>query len=247
LFKQVLKAAVMDIDIITIFPGMFAPVVNESIIKRAQAKKLVKIKTHDLRDYSNNKHRKVDDKPFGGGPGMVFCPEPIFQAVEAIKASHKGKKKEVRIILLSPQGKPLTQKLAGKLAKSKSLILICGHYEGVDERVREKLVTDEVSIGDYVLTCGELPAMVLIDAVVRLIPGVLGKDESAYSESFSHNLLEYPQYTRPAAFRTMAVPEILLSGNHKLIGKWRKEKARERTGKKRPDLLKRKREKNVKD
>jgi len=225
----------MKIDIISIFPKMFAPVLNESIIKRAQAKGLVKINIHDLRDYSRDKHRKVDARPFGGGPGMLFRPEPIFRAVEFIKSKIKNQKS--KIILLTPQGRRLNQTLAKRFSRCKHLILICGHYEGVDERVRQKLVTDEVSIGDYVLTCGELPAMVLVDSIVRLIPKVLGKDESTDFESFSQGLLEYPQYTRPAVFRGMRVPKILLSGNHKLIAKWRKEKALEITRKKRPDLL----------
>lgn len=224
----------MKIDVITIFPKMFSPVLNESIIKRAQAKGLLKIKIHNLRDYSKDKHRKIDDRPFGAGPGMVFQPEPIFRAVESIKA----RAKKPRVILLSPQGKRLDHKLAKKLSRYKHLILICGHYEGVDERVRRKLLTDEVSIGDYVLTCGELPAMVLIDAVTRLIPKVLGKLESTHFESFSQDLLEYPQYTRPSVFRGMKVPEVLLSGNHKLIEKWRRDKALEITRKNRPDLLK---------
>lgn len=226
----------MEIDIITIFPKMFAPVLNESIIKRAQNKGLLKIKVHDLRDYTRDKHRKVDDRPFGGGPGMVFRPEPIFRAVESIKA--KGKTKNAKIVLLTPQGKRLDQKLAKKLSRYKHLILICGHYEGIDERVRKNLITEEVSIGDYVLTCGELPAMVLVDSVARLIPRVLGKDESTHFESFTDGLLEYPQYTRPALFRRMAVPKTLLSGNHKLIEKWRKKEALKVTKKKRPDLLK---------
>lgn len=238
----------MRIDIITIFPEMFAPVLNESIIKRAQAKDLVKIRVHDLRDYSQDKHRKIDDRPFGGGPGMVFRPEPIFCAVESIKKGSRVKGHPVkslrsygasgsRVILLTPQGKKLDQKSAKRLSRCRHLILICGHYEGIDERVREELVREEISIGDYVLTCGELPAMVLIDAVVRLIPEVLGKEESTHFESFSRGLLEYPQYTRPAVFREMPVPEILLSGNHRLIAKWRKNKALEITRKKRPDML----------
>ena len=236
----------MKIDIITIFPKMFAPVLNESIIKRAQGKGLVKIQVHDLRDYSQNKHRKIDDRPFGGGPGMVFRPEPVFRAVESIKSSKRKavfsseafKVQSSKVILLTPQGKRLDHNLAKNFSRYKHLILICGHYEGIDERVCQKLVTDEVSIGDYVLTCGELPAMVLVDSVVRLIPKVLGKDESTHFESFSKGLLEYPQYTRPAIFRRLRVPKILLSGNHKLIAKWRKRKALEITKKKRPDLLK---------
>ena len=232
----------MKIDIITIFPKMFAFVLNESIIKRAQSKGLVKIALHDLRDYTPDKHRKIDDRPFGGGPGMVFRPEPIFNAIESIlkvKGKRlKVKEKSLKIILLTPQGKKFEQRLARKLSRCKHLILICGHYEGIDERVRRRLVTDEISIGDYVLTCGELPAMVLVDSLVRLIPKVLGRAESTHFESFSQELLEYPQYTRPAIFRGMRAPKILLSGNHKLIEKWRKEKAVEITKKKRPDLLK---------
>ena len=226
----------MKIDIITIFPKMFAPVLNESIIKRAQAKQLVKINIHDLRNYTRDKHRKVDDRPFGGGPGMVFRPEPIFRAVETIKPKTQNPKS--KIILLTPQGKRLDQRLAKRLSRYKHLILICGHYEGIDERVRHELVTDEISIGDYVLTCGELPAMVLVDSVVRLIPKVLGRDESTHFESFSQGLLEYPQYTRPAVYRGMQVAKILLSGNHRLIAKWRREMALKVTKKKRPDLLK---------
>lgn len=225
----------MQIDIITIFPRMFDPVLNESIIKRAQTKGRVQIKTHDLRNYTKDKHRKVDDRPFGGGPGMVFTPDPIFRAVESIKKRTKLKKPKV--ILLSPQGKRLDHKLAKKLSKLKQIILICGHYEGVDERVRSNLITHEISIGDYVLTCGELPAMVLVDTVVRLIPGVLGKDKSTHSESFVQGLLEYPQYTRPATYRNMRVPDVLLSGNHSEINKWRKSKALAITKIKRPDLI----------
>ena len=226
----------MRIDILTIFPKMFAPVLNESIIKRAKNKGRVKIYLHDLRDYSLDKHRKVDDRPFGGGSGMVMRPEPIFRAVENIKSqSHKTAKSQV--ILLCPQGERLTQKTAKRLAKYKHLILICGHYEGIDERVRRHLVDAEVSIGDYVLTGGELPAMVLIDCLVRLIPGVLGDKNSLNFESFEGNLLEYPQYTRPAIFRRLRVPAILLSGDHKAIESWRKQEALKRTKQKRPDLL----------
>ena len=228
----------MKIDIVTIFPKMFAPVLNESIIKRAQDKGRVQIKTHDLRNYTTDKHRKVDDRPFGGGPGMVFTPDPIFRAVESIKK--RTKREQPKVILLSPQGKRLDHRLAKKLSKFKHMILICGHYEGVDERLRSKLITHEVSIGDYILTCGELPAMVLIDTVVRLIPGVLGKDESVQFESFAQGLLEYPQYTRPAVYRNMRVPAVLLSGNHGEIKKWRKRKALEVTKMKRPDLINKK-------
>ncbi|MCM8770520.1 MAG: tRNA (guanosine(37)-N1)-methyltransferase TrmD [Candidatus Omnitrophica bacterium] len=228
----------MRIDVITIFPNMFKAVLNESIIKRAQAKNKVKIIIHNLRDYTLDKHRKVDDRPFGGGAGMVMSPEPIFRAVEAIQARCRIKGKGLRIILLTPQGKQLDQKLAKRLSRYKNLILICGHYEGIDERVRQYLVDEEISIGDYVLTGGELPAMVLIDSVVRLIPGVLGKRKSLKSESFEGNLLEYPQYTRPANFRGMHVPPILLSGNHPAIEVWRKKAALKRTKERRPDLFK---------
>lgn len=225
----------MRIDIITIFPGMFAPVLNESIVKRAQKKGRVGIYIHNLRDYSADKHKKVDDRPFGGGSGMVMRPEPIFNAVEDIKS--KANIRKSKVILLCPQGAKLTQKSAKGLAKYKHLIFICGHYEGIDERVRERLVDEEVSIGDYVLTGGELPAMVLADCLVRLIPGVLGDKKSLNFESFTGNLLEYPQYTRPANYRRMRVPAILLSGNHKKIEGWRKKQAVKRTRKLRPDLL----------
>ncbi|MFC1631997.1 tRNA (guanosine(37)-N1)-methyltransferase TrmD [Candidatus Omnitrophota bacterium] len=226
----------MKIDVITIFPKMFGPVLNESIIKRAQKKGLVRIGIHDLREHAINRQRKIDDRPFGGGPGMVFRPEPIFSAVAKLKG--KRSSSAVMTILLTPQGKKLDQRLAKRLAKYKHLILICGHYEGVDQRVGEKLADTEISIGDFILTCGELPAMVLIDSVVRLIPKVLGKAESTVAESFNQGLLEYPQYTRPAVFQGMSVPEVLLSGNHRLIEDWRKAKAVEATRKKRPDLLK---------
>lgn len=225
----------MRIDILTIFPGMFEPILNESIMKRAQSKGKVKIFVHDLRDYTTDKHRKVDDRPFGGGSGMLMTPQPIFDAVKKIKS--KAKSQKPRIILLCPQGKKLTQGGAKKLAKNKHLILICGHYEGVDERVRKYLADEEISIGDYVLTGGELPAMVLVDSLVRLIPGVLGDKFSLNFESFEGNLLEYPHYTRPADFRGMKVPVVLLSGDHKKIAIWRKEEALKRTKQRRPDLL----------
>ena len=225
----------MRIDIITIFPKMFEPVLNESIIKRAQNKDKVKIYLHNLRDYSCDKHKKVDDRPFGGGSGMVMRPEAIFNAVEDIQSQVSCRKPQV--ILLCPQGERLTQKVAKRLSKCKHLILICGHYEGVDERVRQYLADEEISIGDYVLTGGELPAMVLVDALVRLIPGVLGDKNSLNFESFEGNLLEDPQYTRPAKFREMCVPKILLSGDHKKIESWRRKEAIKRTRQKRPDLL----------
>ncbi len=223
----------LQLDIITIFPKIFVPIFGESIIKRAQEKKKVRINVHDLRDYTDDKHRKVDDRPFGGGPGMVMTVQPIFDAVKKIKS----KKKRTCVILTSPVGQVLDQKLAKRLAKFRQLVIICGHYEGVDERVRTKIVDETISIGDYVLTGGELAAMVLTDCVVRLVPGVLGKEESLSFESFDQNLLEYPQYTRPANFRGMKVPAVLLSGHHKLIEAWRREQAHALTRKIRPDLL----------
>jgi len=228
----------MRIDILTIFPKMFDPVLNESIIRRAQNKGKVKIFLHDLRDSTNDKHRKVDDRPFGGGSGMVMSAQPIFDAVKSIKQATGNRQQATKIILLCPQGKTLTQKIAKKLAKYNHLILICGHYEGVDERVRKHIVDKEISIGDYVLTGGELPAMVVVDAVVRLIPGVLGDKNSLNFESFEGNLLEYPHYTRPANFRGMVVPQVLLSGDHKKIEEWRRRQAIERTKQRRPDIIK---------
>src|ERR1019366_5344061 len=209
-------------DIRTIFPEMFGPIVNESILKRAKEKKKVAIHVHDLRDYTDDKkHRKVDDRPFGGGPGMVLAPQPLFDAVKAIKGRRKAK-----VIYTSPAGKPFSQFHAKRLTGLKNLIIICGHYEGIDERVRELLVDEEISVGDYVLTGGEIPAMAIVDAITRLIPGVLGKEESLLQESFEGNLLEGPQYTRPANFRGIKVPDVLLSGNHKTIETWRNAKAR---------------------
>jgi tRNA (guanine37-N1)-methyltransferase len=220
-------------DIITIFPDMFTAVTHHSIIKRAQEKKKVAIHIHNLRDYAaDQKRRSVDDRPFGGGPGMVLAPQPLFDAIKKIKGRRK-----VHVIFTSPSGKPFSQPHAKRLTKHKNLIIICGHYEGVDERVRHKLVDEEISIGDYVLTGGEIPAMVIIDAVARLVPGVLGKAESLEQESFESNMLEGPQYTRPANFRGLKVPDVLLSGNHKAIEAWRKEEALHKTTAIRPDLL----------
>ena len=224
----------MRIDIISIFPKMFSAVLDESMIKRAQAKGKVKIFAHDLRDYTLDKHHKVDDRPFGGGSGMVLQAEPIFRAVAAIKKQLKGKS---RVILLCPQGKKFNQNYAKKLSRCGNLIFICGHYEGVDERVRQYLADEEISIGDYVLTGGELAAMVLVDSLVRLIPGVLGDKNSLNFESFEGNLLEYPQYSRPAKFKNWSVPEVLVSGAHDKIDAWRKLQAIKRTKKRRPDLL----------
>ena len=225
----------MRIDIITIFPEMFSCVLDESIIKRAQKKGRVKLFVHNLRDYSLEKHRKVDDRPFGGGSGMLMQAEPIFRAVEAIKKKIKGKAK---VILLCPQGKTFNQSKAKALSSCGNLILICGHYEGIDERVRQYLADEEISIGDYVLTGGELAAMVLVDSIVRLIPGVLGDKNSLNFESLEGNLLEYPQYTRPSKFRKWPVPEVLISGDHDRIAGWRKQQALKRTKERRPDLLK---------
>ncbi|MDP3789304.1 MAG: tRNA (guanosine(37)-N1)-methyltransferase TrmD [Candidatus Omnitrophota bacterium] len=231
----------MRIDVLTLFPGMFRDFLGESIIKRAQEKKKVEIRIHNIRDYSTDRHKKADDRPFGGGPGMVLTVEPIYNALEKITGGKQSTVHSPRstVILMSPQGKKFDQKTAKRLAKLKRLVLICGHYEGVDERVREYLVDTEISIGDYILTCGELPAMVVIDAVTRLVPGVLGDKDSARSESFEDNLLEYPQYTRPAAFRGWRVPPELLSGDHKKIEAWRRREAVKRTLKRRPDLLSR--------
>jgi len=221
----------MKIDVLTLFPAMFAGPLDESIIKRARQKGFLDLKIHDLRIWTHDRHRTVDDRPFGGGPGMLLKPEPLFEAVESLK------REKTRVILFSPAGRKFDQAIARELAQQEDLLLVTGHYEGFDERVREALVDDELSIGDYVLTNGALPAMIVVDAVTRLLPGVLGDDESSHDESFSHGLLEYPQYTRPAEFRGMKVPEILLSGNHAEIEKWRREQARRRTEKRRPDLV----------
>ncbi len=221
----------MRIDVLTLFPAMFAGPLDESIIKRAREESLLDLRIHNLRDYAHDRHKTVDDRPFGGGPGMLLKPEPIYEAVESL--AHET----TRVILLSPAGRTFTQAIARELTHSEHLLLISGHYEGFDERVRQTLADDELSIGDYVLTNGALPVMVIVDAVTRLLPGVLGDDESAVEESFSHGLLEYPQYTRPAEFRGMKVPDVLLSGNHAEIAKWRAEQARLRTQERRPDLL----------
>jgi tRNA (guanine37-N1)-methyltransferase len=221
----------MKIDVLTLFPAMFAGPLDESIIMRARRASLLDLKIHNLRDYAHDRHKTVDDRPFGGGPGMLLKPEPLFEAVEALA------RENTRVVLLSPAGRTFNQAIARELAQVDDLLLISGHYEGFDERVREHLADDELSIGDYVLTNGALPVMVIIDAVTRLLPGALGDDESAHEESFSHGLLEYPQYTRPAEFRGMSVPEVLLSGNHAQIAKWRDEQARLRTKARRPDLL----------
>ena len=223
----------LRIDILTLFPEMFGTVLGTSIPKRAAEKGLVEYHLTNIRDFATDAHKSVDDKPFGGGPGMVFmCPE-LFGAVEAVEANDP---RPARRILLSPQGRPFTQALAEELAGLDRLLLIAGHYEGMDERIIQGLSPMEISIGDYVLSGGELPAMVLIDAVVRLLPGALGAEDGAADESFADGLLEYPQYTRPRDFRGMSVPEVLLSGNHKLIATWRSEQRKIRTQQRRPDL-----------
>ncbi|HTD67545.1 MAG TPA: tRNA (guanosine(37)-N1)-methyltransferase TrmD [Candidatus Limnocylindria bacterium] len=220
----------MKIDVLTLFPEMFAGPLDVSMVARARKAGLLDLQIRNLRDWTHDRHKTVDDRPFGGGPGMVLKPEPIFEAVEAL-ASEK-----TRVVMMAPTGRPFTQAVARELAGQEHLLLLCGSYEGFDERIRT-LIQDELSIGDYVLTNGGLPAMVVIDAVTRLIPGVLGDDESSHDESFSHGLLEYPHYTRPAEFRGMKVPEVLLSGNHAEIEKWRREQAKLRTKERRPDLL----------
>ncbi|MCM3717182.1 tRNA (guanosine(37)-N1)-methyltransferase TrmD [Fictibacillus phosphorivorans] len=224
----------MKIDVLSLFPDMFSGVFGQSILKKAQEKNAVRLQVHDFREYSTNRHRNVDDYPYGGGAGMVLTPQPLFDAVESLT---KEAAEKPRIILLCPQGEQFSQNKAEELSKEKHLIFLCGHYEGYDERIREHLVTDEISIGDYVLTGGELGAMVVIDAVTRLLPGVLGKEESHLEDSFSTGLLEHPQYTRPADFRGMKVPDVLMSGNHKNIEEWRKKESLKRTYKRRPDLL----------
>lgn len=226
----------MRIDVLTIFPEMLEQSVSYSILGRAQEKGLVRFNPVDIRSFAYNKHRAVDDYPYGGGQGMVMQPEPIFLAAERV-LEEAGGKENARIILLSPQGSLFTQAKAWELARLPHLILVCGHYEGVDERVREFLVDEDLSIGDYVLTGGEIPALVVADAVVRLLPGVLGSPASASDDSFSQGVLEYPQYTRPYDFRGHKVPEILLSGNHGEIAKWRRKQSLLKTYIKRPDLL----------
>lgn len=222
----------MKIHVLSLFPDMFSGVFGASILKKAQEKGAVELAVTDIREYSENKHKQVDDYPYGGGAGMVLKPEPMFNAVEAITEGRKP-----RVILMCPQGERFTQKKAEELAKEEDLVFLCGHYEGYDERIREYLVTDEISIGDFVLTGGELPAMTVIDAIVRLLPGVLGQEDSHIQDSFSTGLLEHPHYTRPADFRGMTVPDVLLSGNHAKIEAWREEQSFKRTLERRPDLL----------
>jgi len=224
----------MKVEIITLFPGMFKGVFDESIAKIAQKRGIVEIGLQNLRDFSDDPHRKVDDRPFGGGPGMVLRPEPVFKAVEEVEGRYSGKK--VKKILLTPQGAPFTQERAFQLSREEVILLLSGHYEGFDERIRMGLDFEEISIGDYVLSGGEIPAMVLVDAIVRLIPGVLGDSASVMHDSFSLKRLKFPQYTRPRSFRGMEVPEVLLSGNHEEILRWREKESKERTLKWRKDL-----------
>ena len=228
----------MKIDILTLFPEICRAPLSESIMKRAQENKIVDLGIHNLRDWTSDKHHIVDDAPFGGGQGMVMKPEPIFAAVEDLRSQESRiENRESKIILMSPAGRRFDQTMAADLSHESHLIIICGHYEGIDHRVIEHLVDLEISIGDYVLTNGAIAAVVLVDAVVRLLPGVLGHEQSAADDSFSGGLLEGPQYTRPAEFRGWKVPEILLSGNHAEIAEWRKEQGRKRTRENRPDLL----------
>jgi len=222
----------MKIDVIAIFPEIIRPALQFGILKRAQDAKLLTINVHNLRDFATDRHQSVDDYPYGGGAGMVLKPEPLFAAVSALNASSTA-----RVIFLTPQGTPFRQSLAEAFSLESHLILICGRYKGIDERARVRLVTDEISIGDYVLSGGEIPALVLIDAITRVLPGALGDYESAQGDSFSQDLLDHPHYTRPAEFEGMKVPEVLLSGHHKKIRRWRYEQSLKRTAERRPDLL----------
>jgi tRNA (guanine37-N1)-methyltransferase len=225
----------MRISILTLFPDMFGGVLNESILKRAQQAGILNFALYDIRDFAVNKHRQVDDYPFGGGAGMLLMPQPVFECFEKAQADGGGK---ARRIYMSPKGKKLDTPMCKRLAQEEELIILCGHYEGVDQRIIDHLIDEEISIGDFVLTGGEIPAMALVDSVARQIPGVLGSAESIQDESFTHGLLEYPQYTRPSDFRGLKVPEVLLNGNHALIEEWKQKKALEETKKYRPDLLK---------
>ncbi len=224
----------MNYYVLTLFPEMIYNGLNHSIIKKAIENNIINIKCINIRDFSNNKHNQVDDYPYGGGAGMVIKPEPVYNSYLSIKDKVK---KGTRVLYMTPQGKTFNQKMVQDLSKEEDLIILCGHYEGIDERVIEEIVTDEISMGDFILTGGELPAMILIDSISRLVPSVLGKEESFLNESFSDNLLEYPNYTRPFIFNDKKVPEILLSGNHKKIEEWKKQQSLIRTYEKRPDLL----------
>ncbi len=223
----------MNFHVLTLFPEMMVDGLNHSMIKRAVASEIIQLECINIRDFANHKHNQVDDYPYGGGAGMVLKPQPVYDCYESIR--HKLPP-QTKVVYMTPQGKTLTQKMAEQLATETDLVILCGHYEGIDERVIEEIVTDEISIGDYVLTGGELAAMVLIDTIARLVPGVLNKEQSHQDESFSDNLLEYPQYTRPVEALGRKVPEVLLSGHHQNIQKWRTEQAIQRTKEKRPDL-----------
>lgn len=221
----------LQIDVVTLFPQFFESPLSESMLKIAQDKKAVQVRTHDIRDYAHDKHRTCDDAPYGGGPGMVMKPEPVFECIEDVKKDQSGP-----VIYMTPQGEPVTQNLLHELADLPGFIILCGHYEGVDQRIRDNLVDREVSLGDFVLTGGEIPALSLIDGTVRLIPGVLGNDESIVHESFQTEMLDHPHYTRPQDFRGWRVPDVLTSGNHAEIEKWRKEQAQKNT-EKRKEIL----------
>ena len=234
----------MKFDVLTIFPGIFDSYFAHSLMARAQKLKLIKVAAHDLRKYTTDNHKTVDGRPYGGGVGMVMRADVVFKALQALKKkpltptlSRKGRGGKTRVLLMTPQGQPFTQKIAKRLAKYTRLIILSGRYEGYDERIRQ-MADEEISIGDYVMTGGEIPAMVIVDTVARLVPGVVGKAQSLVDESFSENLLEYPQYTRPENFRGRKAPKVLLSGNHAAIAKWRKSESLKRTKKRRPDLLK---------
>ena len=227
----------MQFEVFTLLPEVFPTYLESSILQRARQRGLIDVRLHNIRDYTHDRHHTTDDTPYGGGGGMVMKPEPVFEAVESVLALASEQISPVPIILLTPQGRVFTQRVAEELSRHARIALLCGRYEGVDERIRQHLVTDEISIGDYVLTGGELPALLLIDAVARLIPGVLGDPTGAEDDSHSMGLLEYPHYTRPPEFRGWKVPEVLLSGDHAKIEKWRREQALERTLKKRPDMI----------
>ncbi len=229
----------MIIKVMTLFPEMFSGPLDDSMIQRAKEKNIVDLEYINIRDYADNKHKKVDDYPYGGGPGMVMAPQPIFDCYnQIVKATGLKGDERPRVIYLSPKGEIFNQRVAIELSKEKFIIMLCGHYEGVDQRVIDEIVTDEISIGDYVLTGGEIPAMVLIDSITRLLPGVLSQSQCYEDETFYSGLLEYPQYTRPASFRGLEVPGVLISGNHKKIDEWRRKESLRLTYKRRPELLK---------
>ena len=227
----------MQFEVFTLLPEVFPPYLDSSILQRARLRGLIDVRVHNIRDYTHDRHHITDDTPYGGGGGMVMKPDPVFEAVESVLGPLQDSPSRVPVILLTPQGRVFTQRVAEELSGYERIALLCGRYEGVDERIREHLVSDEISIGDYVLTGGELPALIVIDAVSRLLPGVLGDPDGAQDDSHSMGLLEYPHYTRPPTFRGWSVPEVLLSGDHAKIEKWRREQALSRTLNKRPDML----------